>query len=342
MWRSWLGFLIIGVSLLSGQVTAERLAANPLLTVAGTPEVGDNINGPSLIRVPDWVRGRLGKYYLYFGHHKGRHIRMAYADRIAGPWKLYQPGMIPVEQTAFFRPQPDPVPSPEFFYTHVASPEVFVDNKQKRLVMFFHGMWTNGQTWPSGNDEAVAWARKNGYAQYTQSALSTDGLQWVVQPAISRDSYLRVVNTPSGLIAMARLGLLMRANNLTEAFSRGPNPFDSTSYANRVRHVALLARGAVLHVFFTAIGDAPEHLLHTTIDMRGDWKSWRIGPIHSVLQPEEPYECPTLPVVRSQRGEIDGPAKQMRDPAIFEEDGKVYLLYTICGEQGIAAAELKF
>ena len=30
-----------------------------------------NINGPSLVRVPEWVEDPLGKYYLYFAHHRG-------------------------------------------------------------------------------------------------------------------------------------------------------------------------------------------------------------------------------------------------------------------------------
>jgi hypothetical protein len=34
-------------------------------------------------------------------------------------------------------------------------------------------------------------------------------------------------------------------------------------------------------------------------------------------------------------------ANQLRDPAIFEEDGKIYLLYAIAAEQGIAIGELK-
>jgi hypothetical protein len=33
--------------------------------------------------------------------------------------------------------------------------------------------------------------------------------------------------------------------------------------------------------------------------------------------------------------------RQLRDPAIFREDGKTYLLYSIAGESGIAVAELR-
>jgi len=31
---------------------------------------------------------------------------------------------------------------------------------------------------------------------------------------------------------------------------------------------------------------------------------------------------------------------QLRDPAIFEEDDRVYLLYAVAGESGIAIAEI--
>ena len=47
---------------------------------------GDNINGPSLIKVPNWVKNPLGKYYLYFSHHDGKYIRMAYSNKIEGPY----------------------------------------------------------------------------------------------------------------------------------------------------------------------------------------------------------------------------------------------------------------
>jgi len=52
--------------------SVSRFESNPIiypdmLGLAG--ELGANINGPSLIRVPDWVERPLGKYYLYFAHH---------------------------------------------------------------------------------------------------------------------------------------------------------------------------------------------------------------------------------------------------------------------------------
>ena len=31
---------------------------------------GENINGPSLIKVPDWIKSPLARYYLYFSHHQ--------------------------------------------------------------------------------------------------------------------------------------------------------------------------------------------------------------------------------------------------------------------------------
>ncbi|MEE9374673.1 MAG: hypothetical protein V3V00_16580, partial [Saprospiraceae bacterium] len=48
----------------------------------------NNINGPSLIRVPDWIEKPMGKYYLYFAHHKGKFLRLAVADNVAGPWQM--------------------------------------------------------------------------------------------------------------------------------------------------------------------------------------------------------------------------------------------------------------
>jgi hypothetical protein len=321
-------------------VTARRLPQNPLITLVSSSSLGDNVNGPSIIRVPDWIERPLGRYYMYFAHHMGAFIRLAYADRIEGPWRIYEPGVVPVASTAFYRPQPDPPENLENFYTHVASPEVYADNANRRLVMWFHGWFTGGQRWPVGEPAARAWAQKNGYGQYTQAAESRDGLTYDVRPAITRTSYLRVFTREGALFGMSRLGLLLRASEALAVFEPGPNPFAGGPYAGRVRHVAVLQRGSTLYVFFTAIGDDPERVMMTAIDTAGDWKTWRASEAIEILRPEAPYECPNLPGGPSAAGDVKGPVRQVRDPAIFEEGGRTFLFYSFCGEQGIAAAEL--
>lgn len=90
----------------SSGIAAERLPENPLLTVRSSPTVGDNVNGPTILRVPDWVERPLGRYYMYFAHHSGQFIRLAYADSLRGPWRVYEPGVLRVEDSAFFRRSP--------------------------------------------------------------------------------------------------------------------------------------------------------------------------------------------------------------------------------------------
>jgi hypothetical protein len=336
-------------------VRATRFAENPLITLKTSPSIGDNANGPTVIRVPRWVQRPLGRYYMYFAHHSGQFIRLAYADSVRGPWKVHEPGVLHVKDTAFYRPQPDPTDSPAGVYTHIASPEVYVDEGRQRLILWTHGMWTEGQRWPDRRADAAAWVRQHGYAQFTQAAESSDGLTFHPRPAITRQSYLRVVpfdpSIGSGspraqsrgdgrFYGMARLGQLLRASNPLDAFELGGSPFRDSPYAGRVRHVALLEENGVLHVLFSAIGDAPESILHTAITITGDWRDWKIGPVSEVLAPQASYECPNLPVEKSMVGEIDRPARQLRDPALFRDEDRLYLFYTFCGEQGIAGAEL--
>ena len=319
---------------------AVRFPTNPLLTTRTSSSLGDNINGPTVIRVPPWVKQPLGRYYMYFAHHMGHYIRLAYADALTGPWKIHEPGVLPVRDTAFFRPQPDPPENLENFYTHVASPEVFIDTSRQRLVIWVHGWFTDGKQFPVGNAAAREWSRKQGYGQFTQVSESSDGLRFDVRPTISRTSYLRQFQHDSQFYGMARLGLLLRAKDPLAAFEAGPNPFRDTTYAGRIRHVALVKRTSRLHVFLTGIGDAPERVMLASIDLNGDWTTWKASEPVDVLRPEAPYECPELPNTPSQAGDVKAAVRQLRDPATFEEDGRTYLFYSICGEQGIAGAEV--
>jgi hypothetical protein len=318
---------------------AVRFPENPLVRV-GT-SLGDNVNGPSVIRVPAWILHPLGRYYLYFAHHKGGYIRMAYADSLHGPWKIYEPGVLNVRETVFYRPQPDPLDSPAALYTHVASPEVSIQEAEHQLVMYVHGLWTDGKAWPGDARAQEKWLRENGYAQYTQTAVSSDGIHFQMRPGISaRTSYLRTFRWSGEYYGMSRLGQLSKSKGPLGTFEPGPNPFDGGPYARRVRHVALLLQGSTLSVFFSAIGDAPEKIMRSMIALDGDWKNWRASAAVEVLAPRESYECVELPLVPSQPGESEGRERALRDPALFEENGKVYLFYSVCGEQGIGGADV--
>ncbi|HUR35575.1 MAG TPA: hypothetical protein VM032_17350 [Vicinamibacterales bacterium] len=305
-----------------------------------SPTLGGNVNGATVIRVPAWIERPLGTYYMYFANHMGDFVRLAYADALTGPWRIHEPGVLHVRDTAFYRDQPDPAETRADFYTHVASPELLIDTERKRLVMWTHGWWTAGERWPAQPAAARAWARQKGYGQYTQAAESGDGLHFSARPAITRASYLRVFRRGGSLYAVSRLGAVSRTADPLAAFEPGPNLFAGSRHAGRVRHVALVVRGDRMLVFFTGIGDAPERVLMSSVDLAGDWTTWKASDPVDVLAPEMAYECSDLPNEPSEAGDIDKPARQIRDPFIFEDQGRAYLFYSTCGEQGIAAAEI--
>src|SRR3990172_10875724 len=178
---------LVGLSLAAvghgASTNAVRFPENPLITLGMSPSLGDNANGPTVIRVPAWVEKPLGRYYMYFAHHSGRFIRLAYADALRGPWKIHEPGVLRVEETAFHRPQPDPADSPPGAYPHVASPGIYIDETRRRLILWVHGVWTEGQRWPAARAQATAWMRERGYGQFTQAAESRDGLSFEMRPA---------------------------------------------------------------------------------------------------------------------------------------------------------------
>ena len=102
----------------------ERLPQNPIIfpKMPGMKrKIGKNINGPSLIRVPEWIEKPLGKFYLYFGHHAGQFIRLAYADHIEGPYTVYRPGTL---QSAEVFPD---------IKKHIASPDIYIDEEQQQI-----------------------------------------------------------------------------------------------------------------------------------------------------------------------------------------------------------------
>ena len=320
-------------------VRVERLLDQPIIRPDLHPSIGENIQGPSLIRVPDWVENRLGAYYLYFADHKGRYIRLAYADDLLGPWHIHPPGSLQIEDSHFLT-EPPPVPAERaeqlraagrlrgaplshdrFFEAttpHIASPDVHVDTEHRQIIMYFHGL------------DGVS-------RQLSRVATSSDGIHFQARPEQLGRTYMRIFPHEGYTYALSMPGQVYRSRNPLGGFEEG-----SLLFNQDMRHLALLKRGETLFVFWTQVGHVPERILLSTIDISNDWMTWSETPGVEVLRPEFDWEGADAPLEPSVRSTAYGHVNQLRDPAIFEdtENGRTFLLYAVAGESGIAIAEL--
>jgi hypothetical protein len=97
--------------------------------------------------------------------------------------------------------------------------------------------------------------------------------------------------------------------------------------------------GDTLLVCFSRIGDAPERLMWTRVDLSGDPEEWAASAPQTLLEPERDYEVANAPLVPSTvMGQTD--VRQLRDPFLFREASDTYLLYAVAGETGIGLARL--
>lgn len=107
-----------------------------------------------------------------------------------------------------------------------------------------------------------------------------------------------------------------------------------------MRHSAVRIDGDTAFVYYSRIGDCPERILLATMDLRPPWTAWRPSAPVTVLAPEMAWEGAGLPLEPSCRGIVRAPVRQLRDPAVFQEGPRTWLLYSVAGESGIAIAEL--
>ena len=304
---------------------ALRFPQNPIITPELDPSLGTNLNGPSLIRAPAWLERPLGRYYLYFAHHKGRFIRLATADALAGPWHVHEPGALNLADSGFPTERFEIAPRSKLVKRlldagleepHIASPDVHVDPAAREFRMYCHGLMPDG-------------------SQLTRVALSSDGVRFRARGAPVGLPYFRVFRRAGWHYALGMPGIFFRSKDGIENFERGPALFSSD-----MRHSALLQRGNTLFVFWTQVGDVPEHVKLSTIDLSSDWFGWSETPGVEILRPARAWEGADAPLEPSVRSTAYGHVNQLRDPAILEDDGRVFLFYAVAGESGIAIAEV--
>jgi hypothetical protein len=213
-----------------------------------------------------------------------------------------------------------------FIRAHISSPEVVIDDANERFVMFFHG--------PCNDD------------QKSFVATSPDGLNFNpvehggieghgVVPQLFASQYLRPFAWDGGYYGVAMHGVLVKSPDDTLYITEpGPNPQQTLWASGHApvsggvgpRHAAARVRdGRYLDYFFSRRIEN-EHIELATIDMAAaPWSSWfEMAPSVTVIDNSAPWE-----------------GDDTRDPAIYEEDGSVYLLYAGGGENGIGLALLE-
>jgi hypothetical protein len=296
------------------EFNALRFRENPIIHPRLHPSLGSNINGPSLIRVPEWLPRPMGRYYLYFAHHRGTFIRMAHADDLHGPWTVHPPGTLQLAQTAC--------------RGHIASPDVHVDHARRQLRMYFHG--------------AVAKNEPNHSGQGSYVATSIDGISFEASSTVLGPFYFRVFEHDGWTYAIAKDlepeggGRLLRSRTGFGDFEAGRRILP------RQRHVAVRKQDEELSIFYSRGLDRPERILVSRMSLKGDWSSWEPSEPREVLRPVKRYEGGWRRLTTSRFGPATSKLRQLQDPAVFEEAGRLYLLYACAGERGIAVAELEF
>ncbi len=301
-----------------------RLSESPLLCSVSHSKIGTNLNGPSVIKVPDWIPAALGTYYLYFAHHTGTFVRLAYADHLEGPWTVSDKEVLHLNDTGFSHVPvalSDELNSRGMLLApHIASPDVHVDDAQKKITMLFHGLHRNGQ-------------------QATRIADSNDGISFVEASGDVAPPYLRACRFGSGFLGISWGGEVFTSPKLGGPYLKGPALFERPNGPDLIpRHPMLVSDGKFVHVFYSLIGDCPERIWHLPSYPGDGWNNWRLGLPSIVLAPRLTWEGVDLPCKQSNVGPAWGLEHGLRDPCVFCD----YLFYVGGGESGIGVSRIEW
>jgi hypothetical protein len=289
-------------------------------------------------------------------------MRLAYADDVLGPWRIHRPGVLPIEHSGFPSEHvkaAEPSQALEDIWQnfsvfvvrdylilnhqasvldqqaredrgiatakqsepHVASPEVIIDNEKRRLLMFYHGL-------------------EYGTRQLSRVAESKNGIDFSALDGTIPSPYLRHFEFGGHHYLLGMPGVLFRADDAAGPFE----PRRHSLFEPRMRHAGIWVEDATLYVFWSRVGDAPESILLSEVDISdADWNRWKATEGVEILRAEIEWEGADLASMPSLRGELAEEANELRDPFVFEDDsGEKYLLYVGRGEKAIGMARLRF
>ncbi|OPZ08894.1 MAG: hypothetical protein BWZ10_02612 [candidate division BRC1 bacterium ADurb.BinA364] len=230
--------------------------------------------------------------------------------------------------------------------SHISSPEVFLNDAERRFYMIFHSPSPIGQisflaTSASGlnfNRPGEGGERGEGVRPFILSPSPYMRLFYKdgTAHAVCHSGYFARPVDPSRPWEIAdslkpaepSWEVLPRSIFIEEIKSLLGREDELESGALALRHCSLRTSGdgRALEVFFSRAFESPEHILHAVVDISPkDWREWRLmGPPAKLLCAEEPWE-----------GEC------LHDTHVFEDvGGQLYLFYSCREEDAIAVAKL--
>ena len=171
----------------------------------------------------------------------GRYIRLAYADDLLGPWHIHPTGSLQIADSHFLTAPPEVAPERaaqlraapsnlghdpfvEATTPHIASPDVHVDDQNRSIAMYFHGL------------EGVS-------RQHSRVAISSDGIHFEARSEPLGRTYMRALHHDGYTYIISMPGQFYRSRDPLGGFEEGPRLFNP-----EMRHAALLKRGETLFV----------------------------------------------------------------------------------------------
>ena len=87
-----------------------------------------------------------------------------------------------------------------------------------------------------------------------------------------------------------------------------------------ILHSATWVRENSLFLFFSRKSDVPDYIILSVVPLNGDWTT----------------RFPTKPPKKGCEINL----QELRDPYLFHDDDRSYLIYSLAGEMGLAIAEI--
>ncbi len=278
-----------------------------------------SICNPCIIRTPAWFKKKLGKYYLYFADHRGTFIKLLFSNDLNKNWKFLNKKILNIKSKSKLDA-----------YNHIASPEVFINNKEKKIYMFTHSH------------------SRSKIGQWTYLSISNDGINFVKKfnnPLAP--FYFRLFKHKNNFYGIVKGGDLWRSKQINFKYKKYQNlitqKVSKTNLHNKnksIRHVGILKKKNYLHCVFSRIGDKPERIFYTKINLHKKFEKWKFQKIKELIRPIFAYEGSNIKLKKSKPGDAPKPENALRDPYLFSDKGKTYLIYCVKGEKNFAICEL--